>query len=254
MRKHIAAGNWKMNLSATEAQTLTSEILTMVEAEYHGQAEVVFAPPFPYLSLVHHLTKGASRFHLAAQNMHQEVSGAFTGETSVDMIRAVGASHVLIGHSERRQYFGETNELLARKVDLALAKGLTPIYCLGETLAEREAGRTLDVNREQLHGGLFHLSAEDFGRVVIAYEPVWAIGTGKTASPDQAQEVHTFLRQEISGHYGSEVADNCSLLYGGSVKASNAKELFSQPDIDGGLVGGASLQSREFTEIIKALP
>ncbi|MDP5169756.1 MAG: triose-phosphate isomerase [Bacteroidia bacterium] len=254
MRKKIAAGNWKMNLSPKEAQALTSEVITMAQAEYTGHAEVIFAPPFPYLSMVHHLMKEAKGFHLAAQTLHEAESGAYTGETSAAMIVAVGATHVLIGHSERRQYFGEGNDLLAKKVDQALKHGLVPVYCLGETLEEREAGETLSVNREQLAGGLFHLSAEDFSKVILAYEPVWAIGTGKTASPEQAQEVHAFLRAEVRAQYGEEIAENCTILYGGSVKPDNAKELFSNPDIDGGLVGGASLKSRDFTEILKALP
>ncbi len=254
MRKKIAAGNWKMNLTALEAQTLTSEITTMVQAEYSGQAEVLFAPPFPYLSLVQHLLKGVTGFHLAAQNMHQADSGAYTGEVSAAMLQSLGVTHVLIGHSERRQYFGENNVLLAEKIDQALKYGLVPVYCLGETLEQRESGETLQVNREQLQGGLFHLSPADFAKVILAYEPVWAIGTGKTASPEQAQEVHAFLRAEVAAQYGEALADDCTILYGGSVKADNAKVLFGQPDIDGGLVGGASLKSREFTEIIKALP
>ena len=254
MRKNIAAGNWKMNLNAEQANSLTSEVLNMVRDEYQGQAEVIVSPPYPFLAQVQHLLKDANGFHVAAQNLHQEEKGAYTAEVSASMLTSIGVTHVLIGHSERRQYFGEDNELLAKKVDKALEHGLVPIYCLGETLAQREAGNTLATNREQLAGGLFHLDADAFGKVILAYEPVWAIGTGVTASPEQAQEVHAFLRGEIAGKYGQEVADNCTILYGGSVKPANANDLFGQPDIDGGLVGGASLKSRDFTEIVKALP
>lgn len=242
-----------MNLSLKEAQTLTSEVLSMVKDEYHGDAEVIFAPPFPYLAPVHHLMKGNAGFHLAAQNLHEEDAGAYTGETSAAMIKGVGATHVLVGHSERRQYFHEDNALLAKKVDKAQEHGLVPIYCLGETLEQRQAGNALSVNETQLAEGLFHLDAAAFGKVILAYEPVWAIGTGETASPEQAQEVHAFLRSKIRDQYGAEVADNTTILYGGSVKPGNAAELFGQSDIDGGLVGGASLKSRDFTEIVKAL-
>ncbi len=254
MRKNIAAGNWKMNLTLQEAQSLTSEVMTMTGAEYSGQAEVILGTPSPFLAQIQHLVKDDPRFSVAAQNIHQEESGAFTGEVSGSMLASIGVTHVIIGHSERRQYFGETNALLAKKVDLSLRHGVIPIYCLGETLDQREAGQTLSTNRDQLQDGLFHLSAEDFGQVILAYEPVWAIGTGKTASPEQAEEVHAFLRGEIREKYGETVADDCTILYGGSVKPGNAEELFSQPDIDGGLVGGASLKSRDFTDILKALP
>ncbi|WNJ18018.1 triose-phosphate isomerase [Pontibacter sp. G13] len=253
MRKKIAAGNWKMNLSAEEAQTLASEVVNMFQDEYTGDAEVIFSPSYPYLSLVHHLVKDNPKVHLAAQNIHQEEKGAYTGEVSAQMLTSIGCSHVLIGHSERRQYFAEDNQLLAKKIDIALKHGLKPVYCIGETLDQREAGETLNVNTTQLSEGAFHLDAEAFGDLVIAYEPVWAIGTGKTASPEQAQEVHKAIRDAIAAKYGAEVADNTTILYGGSVKPANAETLFSQPDIDGGLVGGASLKSRDFTDIIKAL-
>ncbi|GAB4408649.1 MAG: triose-phosphate isomerase [Bacteroidia bacterium] len=253
MRKKIAAGNWKMHLDAKGAQSLTREVIDMYQTEYQGTAEVVFAPSFPFLPLVHHLIKDVKGVHLAGQNLYQEVQGAYTGEVSAAMLASVGAGFVIIGHSERRQYFGEENSLLARKIDQALAHGLRPIYCIGESLAQREAGRTLDVNRTQLANGAFHLDAAAFGQVVIAYEPIWAIGTGVTATPEQAQEVHAFIRAQIAAQYGEAVAGDTTILYGGSVKADNAKELFAQHDIDGGLVGGASLKSREFVEIIKAL-
>lgn len=253
MRTKIAAGNWKMNLSLSEAQKLVSEVSSMYKDEYRGNAEVIFGVPFPYLYAIHHLIKGKKGISLAAQNMHQADSGAYTGETSAHMLKDVGATHVILGHSERRQYFGEDEALLAAKTDQALANDLTVIFCIGESLEERESGRMFDVVKRQLSGGCFHLSADNFSKLVIAYEPVWAIGTGKTASPTQAQEIHAYIRQLIASQYSQQVADNCTILYGGSVKPSNAGELFEQPDIDGGLVGGASMQSRDFVEIIKAL-
>lgn len=253
MRVKIAAGNWKMNLNAEKAQQLTGELLAIVQQEYHGKAQVILAPPAPFLSLVKHLIKDQPNFFLSGQNMHQAEEGAYTGEISASMLTSVGASHCIIGHSERRQYFHEGNELLSEKINKALAHNLTPIYCIGETLEERQAGKTLEINKTQLSEGAFHLSAEDFSRLVIAYEPVWAIGTGVTATPEQAQEVHAFIREIIGIQYGAAIADEISILYGGSVKAANAKELFDQIDIDGGLVGGASLKSREFADIVKAL-
>ena len=252
MRKKIAAGNWKMHLDAAQAQALVSEVVNMYRSEYRGDAEVIFAPSHPFLSQIHHLVKDAPKVHLAAQNLHEAAQGAYTGEVSASQLKSVGVTHVIIGHSERRQYQQESNALLASKIDIAQAHGLVPIYCIGETLAEREAGHTLDVIRTQMTEGAFHLDAAAFGQVIVAYEPVWAIGTGVTASPAQAQEVHAFIRELITGKYGAEVAANTSILYGGSVKPDNAAELFAQPDIDGGLVGGASLKSRDFTEIIKA--
>ncbi|MDX1905430.1 MAG: triose-phosphate isomerase [Bacteroidia bacterium] len=252
-RKKIAAGNWKMNLTAVEAQSLASEVIHIVRTEYLGGAEVVLAPPFPFLGMIQHLTKDFPGFYTSAQNLHQAQSGAYTGEVSASMLTSIGVTHTIIGHSERRQLFGETNALLASKTDQALAHGLTPIFCIGETLSEREAGQTFAVNETQLREGLFHLDASAFSKIVIAYEPVWAIGTGKTATPEQAQEVHAHIRSLITAQYGAAVADATSILYGGSVKADNAASLFSQPDIDGGLVGGASLKAREFAEIVKAL-
>ncbi|MEL7341576.1 MAG: triose-phosphate isomerase [Bacteroidota bacterium] len=253
MRKLIAAGNWKMNLTAEAAQSLASEVVHNFQAEYQGSAEVIMGVPFPYLPLIHHLVKDNSKIHLAAQTLHEADKGAFTGETSAQMLTSVGVTHVIIGHSERRAIYGEGNALLASKVDQALANNLVPIFCIGETLEQREAGNTLAVNAEQLSEGTFHLDAEAFGKLIVAYEPVWAIGTGRTASPEQAQEVHASIRAQISEKYGAAVADNTTILYGGSVKPANAESLFGQPDIDGGLVGGASLKSRDFTEIIKAL-
>lgn len=253
MRKLIAAGNWKMNLTSTEAWGLVGGVLESFADNQKDSVHVIFSPSYPYLSQVVELASSHDRVHVAAQNLHQEEGGAYTGEISASMLTSVGVTHVIIGHSERRQYFGEDNALLAAKIDIALAHGLTPIYCVGETLEQREAGQTLDVNRAQISEGSFHLSSADFSKLIIAYEPVWAIGTGKTASPEQAQEVHAFIRSLISEKYGNEVADNTSILYGGSVKPGNALELFSQPDIDGGLVGGASLKAADFNGIIAAL-
>jgi len=253
MRKKIAAGNWKMNLTASEAQQLVSEVVNMYQDEYRGEGEIIFSPSFPFLSKVKHLIKDMDKVYVAAQNVHQEEKGAFTGEVSAAMLASLEIDYCIIGHSERRTYFHEDNALLARKIDQALAHGLKVIYCMGERLEEREAGKTLDVNQTQLREGAFHLDAAAFGQLVIAYEPVWAIGTGKTATPEQAQEVHQYIREQIAQQYDATLADNTTILYGGSVKPANALELFSQPDIDGGLIGGASLKSRDFVEIIKAL-
>lgn len=242
-----------MHTDVNLAGKLASEVVNICKDEYNGSAEVIFAPPFPFLGLVQHFIKGDSRFKLAAQNIHDAAQGAYTGEVSAAMLASVGATYVILGHSERRAYFGEDNAWLAKKVNRALETGLSPIFCVGETLDEREQNRTFEVVGSQLAEGLFHLSADQLRQVVIAYEPVWAIGTGKTATPEQAQEVHAFIRKQLADQYGSTVAEGISILYGGSVKPNNAKELFSQPDIDGGLVGGASLDSRDFAEIIKAL-
>ena len=253
MATPIAAGNWKMNLEAGAARELAQTIVSRFVTEYQGPAEVILAPSFTFLADLSPILSTNPHVFLAGQNMHEQASGAFTGEISAEMLLSVGCTYVILGHSERRQYFGEDNALLAKKIDQALAHGLVPIYCIGETLEEREAEKTLDVIRSQVSEGSFHLDAAAFGKLILAYEPVWAIGTGKTASPEQAQEVHAFIRSLITEKYGEAVASEISLLYGGSVKPDNAKELFGQPDIDGGLVGGASLKSRDFTEIVKAL-
>lgn len=252
MRKKIAAGNWKMNLTLSEAQKLVSEVSNMYEDEYNGEAEVIFGVPFPYLYAIHHLIKGKKGISMAAQTMHEADGGAYTGETSAHMLKDVGTTHVILGHSERRQYFGEDEALLASKTDQALANDLTVIFCIGESLEERESGKMFDVVTRQLSGGTFHLSAANFSKLIVAYEPVWAIGTGKTASPAQAQEIHAYIRKMIADQYSQQVADDCSILYGGSVKPANAQELFAQADIDGGLVGGASMKSRDFVDIIKS--
>ncbi len=254
MGKKLLAANWKMHLTLEGAQSLTSEITGKYETEVRPGLRVVLAVPAPYLHACHHLVKHNPWLAIGAQNIHPEASGAFTGEISGEMILSTGAKYVIIGHSERREYFKEDDAFLARKLTRALTTGLMPIFCIGESLAQRDAGLSLDIVEDQLRRGAFHLDSASFKSVVLAYEPVWAIGTGRTASPEQAQEVHAHLRQLVAVQYGLPVAEQCTLLYGGSVKSSNAKELFGQPDIDGGLVGGASLSSREFVEIMKAVP
>ncbi len=252
MAQKIVAGNWKMNLDAQSAQQLVSEVIHMTQDEYNGEASVIFGPSFPFLSMIHHQIKDQDRFHLAAQNLHQEEKGAYTGEISASMLKSIGCTHVIVGHSERRQFFHEDNALCAEKIDAALTEGLRPIYCIGETLEEREAGKTLAINKAQLSGGAFHLGKDKFTQLIIAYEPVWCIGTGVSATPSDAQEVHASIRSLIEEKYGRETAEECSILYGGSVKPNTAADLFAQADIDGGLIGGASLKSRDFVDIIKA--
>jgi triosephosphate isomerase len=251
MRKKIVAGNWKMNLDYNEGLSLFSEIINMIRDEVTGKQEAVVCSPFIHLHSLAQLAKGYSKISLGAQNAHQAESGAFTGEISAKMIRSVGAAYVILGHSERRQYFGETNELLAKKTGTALKNELKPIFCIGETLQEREGNKHFDVIKSQLNEGVFHLDAAQFGKLVIAYEPVWAIGTGVTASSAQAQEIHAFIRKEIAAKYNQQVADDTTILYGGSCNPTNAPELFAQPDIDGGLIGGASLKSRDFVDILR---
>ena len=208
--------------------------------------------PFPYLTGIRqHLPEGGG-LHLGAQNCHQQESGAFTGEVSARMLRSVGCEYVVLGHSERRQYFHETDDLLAQKLKAALAAGLRPIFCVGESLETREADETFAYLGQQLTDGLFHLSNEEFAQVVVAYEPIWAIGTGRTATSAQAQEVHAFIRERIARAYDAEAALNTPILYGGSANAQNARELFAQPDVDGGLIGGASLKAADFTTIIQS--
>jgi len=253
MRKKIAAANWKMNLTLPQAHQLLDEILGQnISLEKHQ--EVIFAVPFPYLTEMNKRTFELKNYYTAAQNCSDKKSGAYTGETSVEMLQSIHVAHVVIGHSERREYYHETNELLAQKVNMAIGAGITPIFCCGEPLSIREAEGQNEFVAKQLLESLYHLTADEIAKVVIAYEPIWAIGTGKTASSQQAQTIHAFIRENIAGKYGAEVADNISILYGGSVKAANAVDLFSQPDVDGGLVGGASLVGNEFTAIIKALP
>lgn len=251
MRKKIVAGNWKMNKNYADGISLFSEVVNMVKDELHGDQQVIVCAPFIHLNSLSQLNKGVSQVSVGAQNTHQEESGAYTGEVSTAMLKSVGVTYVILGHSERRQYFGENNALLAKKTNVTLKNELIPIFCIGETLTERESGEHFNVIKTQLAEGTFHLFADDFSKLVIAYEPVWAIGTGVTASSAQAQEIHAFIRTEIAAKYGQAVADETSILYGGSCNPTNAAELFSQADIDGGLIGGASLKSRDFIDIAK---
>jgi triosephosphate isomerase (TIM) len=252
MRKKIVAGNWKMNMDYTSGMSLFSEVLNMVNDEVKGDQEVVVCPPFLYIHSLVQLAKNNAKIRVGAQNCHQESSGAFTGEISAGMLQSVGAKYVILGHSERRQYYGENNQTLVPKVKAVLNAGLKPIFCIGETLEERNGNVHFDLIKTQLEEGVFHLTSEEFSNVVIAYEPVWAIGTGVTATSEQAQEIHAFIRKEIAAKYGAQVADDTTILYGGSCNSKNAAELFSQTDIDGGLIGGASLKSRDFTDIVKS--
>ena len=252
MRKKIVAGNWKMNMDYPSGLSVFSEIINMVKDEITGSQQAIVCSPYIHLSSLAQLAKSNTQVSVGAQNCHQAESGAFTGEVSASQIKSVGVEYVIIGHSERRQYFGESDALLSEKTIIALKNGLIPIFCIGETLEQREGDTYFEVIKKQLNGGVFNLSADDFGKIVLAYEPVWAIGTGLTASPEQAQEIHAFIRKEIAGQYGQAVADATSILYGGSCNPKNATELFSQTDIDGGLIGGASLKSRDFVDIIKA--
>lgn len=253
MRKYIVAGNWKMNGTLEETQILASEVVNMYKDEVNNGVVAVLIPPFIGIAEVLRLTRG-SELKVGAQNCHQEIAGAYTGEVSAPILASFGVHYVVIGHSERREYFAEGNFLLAKKVDQALNAKLTPIYCCGETLDQRESGTHFQVIEQQIKEGLFHLNAEKIQQTVIAYEPVWAIGTGKTASADQAQEIHAFIRSLIAKTYAQNIADSISILYGGSVKPNNAAELFAMADIDGGLIGGAALKSRDFTDICKAVP
>jgi len=251
MRTKIVAGNWKMNMDYHEGLTLFTEVLGLVKQDITGTQQAIVCSPFIHLYSLTELAKNQSNVSVGAQNAHQAESGAYTGETSAKMIASVGAAYVILGHSERRQYFGETNELLAKKTDTVLKNSLTPIFCIGETLQERESGIHFDVIKQQLVEGVFHLEAAEFSKLVIAYEPVWAIGTGVTASAEQAQEIHAFIRKEIAAKYSQAVADGITILYGGSCNPKNAPELFAKEDIDGGLIGGASLKARDFVDILK---
>jgi triosephosphate isomerase len=252
MRKQIAAANWKMNLNQQEAKDLLANILDKLPKLTDNQ-QVVFSVPAIYIPNAVKQIAGISNVFVAAQNCHQNTNGAYTGEISAPMYSSVGVNHIVIGHSERREYFAESDALLAEKINAVLANNSTPIFCCGEPLAIREAETQNAFVENQLINSLFHLSSEQLLKVVIAYEPIWAIGTGKTASSAQAQEIHAFIRSVLATKYGADIADQISILYGGSVKAANAVELFSQPDVDGGLVGGASLIAPEFTAIINAL-
>lgn len=249
MRKNIVAGNWKMNKTYPEAQQLMNELLEYTQ-NHQPNCEVMIAPPALYLIPAQALLKG--KVGVYAQDISEYESGAYTGEISADMLKSVDANGSIIAHSERRQYHGETDSHANRKIKNLLDRGLTPIYCNGENLEERKSGRYLEVIKNQTEVALFTLSAEEIKKVVIAYEPVWAIGTGETASAEQAQEVHAYIRNLIAEKYGREVAEEISILYGGSVKPNNAKEIFSQPDVDGGLIGGAALNIEDFSKIIEA--
>lgn len=251
MRKKIVAGNWKMNKSLEEGMALASEVANIANDELMNGSQLIICVPFIHLASVAKLLAG-SKVGVGAQNCSDQASGAFTGEISAAMIKSTGAGYVIIGHSERREYFKESDELLARKTDIVLANGLIPIFCIGETLTERESGVHFDIVKKQLDEGLFHLSAAEFGKVIVAYEPVWAIGTGKTATSAQAQEIHKVIRDHVASKYGAAVADDLTIQYGGSCKPDNAPELFACPDVDGGLIGGASLKARDFVDIAKS--
>ena len=242
-----------MNGTFDQTQKLASEVVNMVKDELTDAVQVMLIPPFISIPEVIRLAKG-SAIQVGAQNCHQEESGAFTGEVSAPILASFGAKAVIIGHSERREYQKESNSLLSHKVNQMLKHAMTPIYCCGETLAEREENHHFDLIQSQISEGLFHLSQEEMKQVVIAYEPVWAIGTGKTASAEQAQEIHAFIRSLLAKQYGKEISEGVSILYGGSVKPGNAQELFAMQDIDGGLIGGAALNSRDFVDICKSFP
>ena len=252
MRKQIAAANWKMNLTLQQGEKLLDDIIAAPDS-LSGNQQAIFAVPFPYLTMAVQKLAGRNNVYVAAQNCHSKKSGAYTGETSVDMLLSAGVKHVVIGHSERREYFLESNSFLADKVNICLENNITPVFCCGEALPIREAGTENEFVEKQLQESLFHLSDEQIQKVVIAYEPIWAIGTGKTASSQQAQDMHEHLRSVLAAKYGTDIANTISILYGGSVKASNAKELFGMADVDGGLVGGASLIAEEFAAIINSL-
>jgi len=250
MRKNIVAGNWKMNKTLTEGVALAKEINEVLKGA-DLKCDVVLGTPFIHLASVVAVVD-SGKISVSAQNCADKESGAYTGEVSAEMVKSTGANYVILGHSERRAYYNETPEMLKTKVELALKNGLKPIFCIGEVLEERENNIFFEVVKSQIVESLFELSAEDFSNIVLAYEPVWAIGTGKTATPAQAQEMHAFIRKTIAEKYGNEIADNTTILYGGSANPGNAKELFSNPDVDGGLIGGASLKVADFKAIIDA--
>lgn len=250
MRKKIVAGNWKMNTTLNEGIGLAKDVNEALKG-VEPKCEVIICVPFTHLASVNGVIN-QEKLGLGAENCADHKSGAYTGEVSAAMVASTGAKYVILGHSERRQYYGETSETLRSKVALAFENGLTPIFCIGEVLAERENGTHFDVVKDQIEEGLFNLSAEDFGKVILAYEPVWAIGTGKTATDDQAEEMHAFIRNVIAEKYGKEVAENTSILYGGSCKPTNAAALFAKPNVDGGLIGGAALDAQSFMGIVTA--
>jgi len=250
MRHKIVAGNWKMHKNAEETEDLLNELIDKLPNDI--EAQIIVAPTFVNLaSAVDHLE--FTNIAVAAQNMHQNESGAYTGEISADMLKSIGVNIVILGHSERRAYFHETDTLLAQKVTTALKHNMTVIFCFGEELKDRQDKQHFNVVENQLRDGLFHLENKDWEQIILAYEPVWAIGTGETASPEQAQEMHEFIRETIRKRFGSDVAEDVSILYGGSVKPENAKEIFSKPDVDGGLIGGAALKAADFAAIASAI-
>jgi len=251
MRKQVVAGNWKMNKNVQESTQLATEIVSKVKDLTLNNTRVIVTPTFVNISEVVNVTKG-SAVEVAAQNMHQAKSGAYTGEISAEMLTSLGLKTVILGHSERREYFGETDAILAEKVDAALENNLEVVFCFGEVLEDRKSDNHFNVVESQIKNGLFHLEASAWKNIILAYEPVWAIGTGETASPEQAQEMHAFIRKIIADKYNQEVADSVSILYGGSVKPSNAKEIFSKEDVDGGLIGGAALNSDDFVSLVKS--
>jgi triosephosphate isomerase len=250
MRKNVVAGNWKMNTTLQEGVALAKDVNEALKG-VTPKCDVVICTPFTHLASVN-AAIDTTKLGLGAENCADHKSGAYTGEVSATMVASTGAKYVILGHSERRQYYGETSETLKEKVALAFENGLTPIFCIGEVLAERENGTYNEVVKTQIEEALFNLSAEDFSKIILAYEPVWAIGTGKTATPEQAEDMHAYIRSLIAAKYGNEVADSTSILYGGSCKPSNAKELFAKPDIDGGLIGGAALDAASFMGIVTA--
>jgi triosephosphate isomerase (TIM) len=250
MRKKIVAGNWKMHKNAEQTEDLLNELIEKISTE--NNAQVIVAPTFVNLaSAVDHLE--FTSINVAAQNMHQAESGAYTGEISADMLKSVGVNTVILGHSERRAIFHETDALIANKVDTALKHDMTVIFCFGEELKDRQSKNHFNIVENQLRDGLFHIEAKNWEKIVLAYEPVWAIGTGETASPEQAQEMHEFIRETVRKSFGSDIAEDVSILYGGSVKPDNAKEIFSKPDVDGGLIGGAALNANDFVAIVNAI-
>ena len=250
MRRNIVAGNWKMNKNAEETEDLLNELIEKLPDDV--EAQIIVAPTFVNLaSAVDHVE--FTNITVAAQNMHHAENGAYTGEISADMLKSIGVETVIIGHSERRAYFHETDSILAYKVDTALTHNMTVIFCFGEELKDRQNKQHFNVVENQLRDGLFHIKNESWQNIILAYEPVWAIGTGETATPDQAQEMHLFIRETVRHTFGSDIADDVSILYGGSVKPDNAKEIFSKPDVDGGLIGGAALKTDDFVAIVNGM-
>ena len=250
MRNKIVAGNWKMHKNAVETRQLLNELIDNLPNDV--EAQIIVAPTFVNLNLAVNVLEN-SNIAVAAQNMHQSEAGAFTGEISASMLTNIGVKTVILGHSERRANFHETDALLAEKVDTALKHDMTVIFCFGEELKDRQDNQHFNVVENQLRDGLFHVENSAWEKIILAYEPVWAIGTGETATPEQAQEMHEFIRETIRKHYGSDIAEDVSILYGGSVKPENAKEIFSKPDVDGGLIGGAALKADDFSKIVEAI-